>query len=120
MINCCNKQPEHVDLDPEITTNNNTLAPVANNNPNTSTRAGKVRQGIEENLNAFQRAGIIIIILFAVFLISVPSTIVGSVAQAKNITCAPGAANWLIVFGCIGIGEAAILITFVSNFHFTN
>jgi hypothetical protein len=50
-----------------------------------------------------------------VFLISVPSVIAGSIPRTKNITCASGSANWLIAFGCIGVGETVILITFVSN-----
>jgi hypothetical protein len=79
---------------------------------------------INENLTAFQRAAIIIIILVGVFLISVPSIVVGTVARTKNTTCAPNSANWLIVFGCIGVSEAIILIIFVSNFfqvfHFIN
>jgi hypothetical protein len=92
-----NKQPTHVDL-------------------TSKNRITEVTPKIIENLLAFHRAAIIIIILFVAFLISVPSIIVGSVARAKNSTCSPSSANWLIVFGCIGVSEAVILITFVSHF----
>lgn len=49
-------------------------------------------------------------------MISVPAVIIGCIGRVKNITCTTDSANWLIVFGCIGIVEAAILITFVSKY----
>jgi len=77
-------------------------------------RVDRVPEIIHTDCVAFKRAAIIAIILFTIFLFSVPAVIIGSVALANNTTCASTAARWLIIYGCIGVAEAAVLITFVS------
>jgi len=77
-------------------------------------RVDRVPQIINTDCVAFKRAAIIAIILIAIFLFSVPAVIVGSVTLANNTTCASTAARWLIIYGCIGVTEAVVLIIFVS------